>query len=63
MPVANPRRALKKWPTAAIEGVNSSEVPKPVSKLHATMNCQSSETHQHIEAQFVKKFTYQWRNS
>jgi hypothetical protein len=37
-PVARPRRTLKKWPIAAMEGVKSSEHEAPESRPKARRN-------------------------
>jgi hypothetical protein len=41
-PVAKPRRAWKKWPTAAMEGVKSRDEARPERRPKARRNCQYS---------------------
>jgi hypothetical protein len=43
IPVALPRRRLKKWPIAAMEGVKSREVPTPPLIPKTTIKCQYSK--------------------
>jgi len=43
IPVALPRRRLKKWPIAAMEGVKRREVPTPPLMPKTTMKCQYSK--------------------
>jgi hypothetical protein len=42
MPVVVPRRREKKWPTAAMEGVNRRAVPIPPRREKVRMKCQYS---------------------
>lgn len=42
IPVANPRRSRKKWPTEARHGVNKREQPVPLSTPNTRMKCQYS---------------------
>jgi len=42
MPVAFPRRRLKKWETAAMEGVKRRAVPRPPRTPKTMMKCQYS---------------------